>query len=73
MIPQQAVRCPCSTYLERLIHGTLPLPRYNSKDDYHHHKASKPFEEFHTKLRESGIEWVSKQGQSFAESGVGYM
>lgn len=51
----------------------LVFERYNSKDDYHHHKASKPFDEFHTKLRESGISWVSKQGQSFMESGVGYM
>lgn len=51
----------------------LVFERYATKDDYHIHKNSKPFEEFHMKLRDSGITWVSKEGQSFFESGVGFV
>lgn len=51
----------------------LVFERYRTKDDYHLHKASKPFEEFHNALRESKIEWTVKEGQSYYETGVGFM
>lgn len=43
------------------------------QDDYHLHKASKPFEDFHNGLRDSKIEWAVKDGQSYYETGVGFM
>lgn len=49
------------------------MHRYVSKDDYHVHKASKPFEDFHISLRNSGLQWTSKEGQSFIEAGVGFV
>lgn len=51
----------------------LVFERYRTKDDYHMHKASKPFEDFHNGLRESKIEWAVKDGQSYYETGVGFM
>lgn len=49
--------------------------RYTDKDNafLKVHKSSAPYNEFQAAVKDSGIEIVTKTGQSYIEEDIGYM